>query len=224
MPWRAGCPHREAAWTFVRERLAASLPDSLIVEATAPEGDWCKAAAVSPTVARLPAAVDLVVIHDADVWCDGLPAAIDAVRAGAAWAIPHIGVMRLTEAATARVLAGGVGDELCERAYRGVEGGGIVVLRRDTYTGCPLDPRFTGWGQEDISWGIALRCLHGEPWRARVPLTHLWHPPQQRMTRRYGSKAGRLLERRYYHARRDPVAMRALIEEATACSAASATS
>lgn len=220
VPWRGGCPHRARAWEFVRERLESLGSDVQVIEAVAPSGDWCKAAAVSPAAAALPPDTEVLVVHDADVWCDTLPQAVQAVRDGAPWAIPHRGVFRLTEAATEAVYAGGQGDELDQRPYSGTVGGGIVVTTPAVYRDCPLDPRFVGWGQEDESWGMALLALHGPPVRFDGPLTHLWHPPQPRDTRRHGSPAGRALARRYARARRDPVLMRALLEEATACSAA----
>jgi hypothetical protein len=51
-----------------------------------------------------------------------------------------------------------------------------------------MDHRFVGWGQEDQAWAIALKCLFGNPWRSQNgPLWHLWHPPQERMSREKGS-------------------------------------
>lgn len=105
-------------------------------------------------------------------------------------------------------------SDLIEPAYLGVEGGGIVVLRRETYAECPLDPRFVGWGGEDESWGFALRALYGPPVRVRKPVIHLWHPPANRMTRGYGSLASRELRKRYARARASPALMRALLAEA----------
>lgn len=215
VPWRAGCPHRTRAWEHVRAHLAVSAPDATIIEAHAPAGEWCKAAAVNPAVRELPAGT-IVVLHDADVIVPGLHLAVEAVGAGAAWAVPHHNVHRLTQAATARVLSGGAPDldAVERRPYQGVEGGGVTVLRHDVALDVPLDTRFTGWGQEDHSFGIALHHLHGRAWRGSDPLIHLWHPPQQRMDTRYGSPASHQLFRRYTKARRDPAAMRALLEEA----------
>jgi hypothetical protein len=76
---------------------------------------------------------------------------------------------------------------LAQRAYRGVLGGGITVVNRNTYQDIPLDPGFIGWGQEDESWGIALRGLAGPGFNGREELWHLWHPPMERKTRGTGS-------------------------------------
>ncbi len=174
---------------------------------------WVKAEAVNPAVARSRA--QIIVLADADVWHSDVAAAVEAVEQGAGWAIPHRGVFRLTEAATERYMAGADVESLpCEqRPYLGIPGGGYVVATRETLTEIPMDSRFVGWGQEDVSFGIALATLAGIPWRGRGPLAHLWHPPQQRMTRKYGNPAGKSLWARYRAAAGNPEQMRALLDE-----------
>lgn len=216
IPYRAGCPHRARALEHIQRRYLAAHPGVEVLLGACEGGSWVKARAVRDALERTTARV--LVIADADVWSDGLAAAIREVHGGAAWAIPHRSVHRLTDASTRRHIAGEPLEDLQlhERPYRGVEGGGIVVVARDVYEGCPLDPRFEGWGGEDDAWGMALRALHGAPWRPReyAPLVHLWHPPQQRATRSCGSEPSRELRKRYARARHDPDAMRRLIEEA----------
>jgi hypothetical protein len=209
VPWRGGEPHREAAWQWVRARLAGWH----VVEAEAPPGDWCKAAAVMPAIEATDA--ELVVVHDADVWSDGLAVAVDKVREGAPWAIPHKRVRRLNQASTRRVLRGEAPDRLPleEPPYIGAPTGGLVVLPRVTALQVPMDCRFVGYGGEDRSWGRALDTLVGPPWRGDVNLVHLFHPPQPRTDRNHGSEATEALRRRYMDARHNPTAMRALLDE-----------
>lgn len=182
------------------------------------DGPWCKALAVRDALEQTDA--DVLVVADADVWTNGLPGAVQAVQDGQAWAVPHRGVHRLTEASTGLYVAGKpLGElELDESAYLGFEGGGITVIRRDVYEDCPIDSRFTGWGGEDDAWGFALRTLHGPPMRPtrHLPLAHLWHPAQQRATRSFGSLEGRELRKRYARAQGDKLTMRRLVEEAKA--------
>ena len=121
------------------------------------------------------------------------------------------------ESATAAVLAGAdpaaaLGG-LARKPYLGVEGGGLTVLSRAAYATAPLDPRFAGWGQEDESWGEALRCLLGKRWRGTADLWHLWHPPPARLNSHVGSAEGRALHVRYQVAARNRAAMRRLIAE-----------
>lgn len=211
IPWRdVNCPHRRRALEFTHARYeAAGWP---VVIGRHETGRWCKAAAVADALSQTQAQV--LVVADADCFTEGLSGAVEAVEAGeAAWAVPHTLVRRLTADATGMLYDGREPQGLAQPAYSGVAGGGITVVRRDVYDATPLDARFEGWGQEDHSWGWALRTLHGPEYRDPAPLIHLWHPPQQRMTRRHGSPEGKALERRYVQARRDPARMRALVEE-----------
>lgn len=163
---------------------------------------------------------EVIVVADADVWCP-TKVAVDAVVCGAVeWAYPHRGIRRLTESATLLVLTGrlepaaAAGQHLQETPTRAHPGGGVVVVRRETYESVPLDPRFESWGHEDDSFGWALETLAGAPARGRERLIHLWHPPQPRRSRQRGSEASYDLQERYWAAYGKPTAMRALVDEA----------
>lgn len=65
------------------------------------------------------------------------------------------------------------------------------------------------------SWSDALTTLHGHPWRGDAPLFHLWHPPQERISRQVGSQENQALRRRYLKASNHPDKMRAIIKEIT---------
>lgn len=210
VPWRGGCPHRERAFGWVRTRYEeVGWP----VTVAAGGEPWIKSEAVMPAAEA--SSADVLVIADADVWTDGLPEAVRAVEVGAAWAKPHRMVHRLTEEATEKVLAGADWKNRTteEKPYRGIAGGGVVVVRRKDLLDVPMDPRFVGWGQEDISLALALNALVGTPYICERDLVHLWHPPQPRLTRRYGSLENKRLLKRYIAAKRKPAEMRALIEE-----------
>lgn len=154
---------------------------------------WCKARAVAHALAGSTAPV--VVIADADCIAPGITQAVRAVQQGAAWAMPHLKVYRMSQTATREIFRGappgsltGQNRWLDQSPYKGYEGGGITVLRRDVYLQCPLDPAFRGWGQEDEAWALALNALHGPPWRAQGPLYHLWHEKPARVSRYAGSE------------------------------------
>jgi hypothetical protein len=96
VPFRGGCPHRQRAWQWVREQYISTHPDWEVVEASAPRGPWCKGAAVTPAVETSEA--EIVIVADADVWCDGLERAVYAIICGqAAWTMPHTEVLRLNQ-------------------------------------------------------------------------------------------------------------------------------
>lgn len=216
IPWRAGCRHREAAWTWLRPRYEALGLE--VIEADC-DGPWSKARAVAAAVERTDA--DHLLVADADVWCDPIDALCALEDFG--WAVPHQLVHRLTEASTAQLIAGDDTDlELEMPAYGGVRGGGMVAIRRDVLHQVPLDPRFVGWGGEDHSWGIALHALAGAPWPGRLDLLHLWHPPQPeappvrgpRAKVKVPNDANRRLHQRYRDAKPSRARMEALVNEA----------
>jgi hypothetical protein len=223
IPFRGDGGHRDAAYGYVRAWWARQYPNWQVVDGACPGGSWVKALAVADALTR--ADGDILVIADADVVCDGAGPAVGAVQAGAPWAMPHRGVYRLTEAATARVLAGGSLPDLRERLergtvaeqYAGVMGGGMTVLTRAAYERVPLDPRFRGWSGEDLGHGVALTVTLGPPARLHLPMWHLFHPHQPRESRSRGSAESWALWERY-RAAATPLRMRALLDEISTAS------
>lgn len=219
VPWRADGADRDAGWRYARQWWETTYPGWQVITGACPDGPWVKALAVGHALAA--ATGDTLVVADADVLVPGVARAVARVQAGtAAWAMPHERVYRLGRSASQDLYAGGALPSISARArpagvydaYKGVDGGGCVVLSRALYERVPLDPRFAGWGQEDQSWARALEVMAGPGWRAVDPLWHLWHPPAQREARGIGTPAGAALFRRY-RATGNPDAMTALLDE-----------
>lgn len=211
-----GCAHRQAARSYILDHYATHHPDWQIVE-----GDsgtpWSKGAALASAASR--AGGDVFLIADADsftdpdVVADGVQRVVDTNG----WVVPHRGVYRLDKQFTADVLAGSPPrpSRTCRAPYMGVAGGGITIVPRsvwDTVGG--IDPRFEGWGGEDLAFGWALETLIGPCERLRAPLWHLWHPLEPKGRKRRGSPASEALAGRYRDALGHPEAMRALVDEA----------
>lgn len=204
VPWRGGCPHRERAlgWVVARYR-EAGYPVTI---GDLPDGPWIKAKAVQAAMDATTAQV--LVVADADAWCDAIHDTVRAVADGRArWGAPHRVVRRLKPDWTERVLDGLDpadirGAALEEPSYRAHLGGGIVIIERTAYDEVPLDPRHVDWGHEDDDWALALDQLVGPPHRDRGVLWHLWHPPQVRRSRIHGSDASLALHHRYLEAAR----------------------
>ena len=219
VPYRAGCPHREAAWGWVQDRYATTCPDWDIVVGDSPTGPWCKALAVLDALRRTTA--DRLVIADADVWCEQVRQATETPHPVV---IPHRLVLRLDQSSTDRLLAGEQGEPTLDRyPYTGRAGGGVTILTRDVWNQVPMDPRFIGWGQEDDAWWLAMIAVLPRPVRFKHDLIHLWHPPQPKMfpqrdgegepPPQWGSPESKALLERYEEARIRPDTMRALIAE-----------
>lgn len=235
IPWRAGCVHRQRALDYVTRWWETNHPEWPVVVGEWPEdrGPWRKGCAVR-NAGIDPGPDDVVVVSDADVIPIGVGEAVVSIgqsgwgRPSARWAMPFRIVHRLTEAGTSLATTGGIDltqpiprnlSGVVQETYVGSAGGGVVVLRSDVFSEVPIDPRFAGYGQEDLSWSLALHRLAGAPLMLRDPLWHLWHPPQERMrrgstvSRGVGSADGLLLWQRYREAS-TPAAMRTVVEEA----------
>lgn len=212
MPWRPS-PDRLPLWDWVRARWSAEFPDWPILTGGCPDDAWSKGTAVADALTRTSART--VIVADADVWTPGISAAVDEVLAGRArWAMPHALVRRLTPDATLAVLDGAPLDgQPTVETHQGMPGGGLVVVARDVLDGVPMDPAFTGWGQEDSAWALALTTLAGPMWRGTADLTHLWHPPAPRRSRSVGSLPSLTRFRRYVAASGRPDEMRRLVAE-----------
>lgn len=191
IPYGNETPWRERALKHVTDWYVRELGSPAIH--IGPGGDpWCKARAVAAALHETTASI--LIVADADCIAPGLKQAVSAVRSGATWAMPHLKVYRMSQAATRSIFDGTPPGSLTGRMiwldqspYKGYEGGGITVLRRETYLSAPLDPHFVGWGQEDEAWAMALNGLHGAPWRSVAPLYHLWHEKPPRISRYAGS-------------------------------------
>lgn len=216
IPYRPdGGGPRDRHWVQLACRWCRDYPGLDLRVGIHTDGPWCKAAATAAALDGCDA--DVLVIADADVWCEPAQALLDAITAvrigRRAWVVPHREVARLSETGTAAWLGGGDWPELEQAPYRGIAGGGLFVIRRESWERLGgFDPRFSGWGQEDVAFGRAADVLLGRHCRGRGRLWHLWHPPQQRMTRAVGSRDGQRLLAEYRRAGRDRVRMAEVVE------------
>lgn len=159
VPWRP-TPDRQPAWDMLRRRWQALGYEP--IEGTCPDGPWVKALAVEDALARTDD--DVLVVADADVWCDETAAAIAAVAQGSPWGVPHARILRRAAE----------GNSLERPPHAAVPGGGITVIHRGAYLACPM-PRLPR--REDEVWGVALTKQFGRPWRGLADLIHYWHEP-----------------------------------------------
>lgn len=179
---------------------------------------WSKGAAIADAVSQIPDSVEILILADADsfLWNPAdLTRAVEMVRSGrSAWIVPHERVYRLKQAETERLhddpKARARLGHTCRPVYIGPAGGGITVLSVDAYrTVNGVDPRFEGWGGEDVAFGWALETLVAPITRLDAALVHLWHPHPAPTLR--GSADSEALVALYQAARGVPRRMTALV-------------
>lgn len=214
IPTAGDCVYRASRLSYVASRWIDLGFDVKIGEM---DGPWSKASAVANALERSTA--DVIVVHDSDSWADDVLLAVEAVESGTPWACPFGTVKRLRANVSDDIVAGGIPlqqhhrDALTVPPHKAVPGGGIVVIRRETYDRVPLDPRFVAWGHEDQAWGHALQALVGRALCFPGDLWHLWHPPSDRSSTPE-RRTNRALLARYAKARRNVDDMRLVVAEA----------
>lgn len=178
---------RQTAWNHARTHWLAEHPGVQLVVGGPSNAEmhlpqpWSKGRVLQRLRSRARGGVLVVADADCLVSREQLIHAVTRVVDGAAWAVPYTWVLRLDQRSTERLYSEHrrkLYPKLERGKYRGIPGGGIVVMRLDVWDRCPVDPRFTGWGGEDIAWGHALGVLYGPPLRHPGDLIHLWHEPQ----------------------------------------------
>jgi hypothetical protein len=209
IPFGAPDHWRDKALDHVLDHYSRSHPWEVLIGQCV--GPWSKADAVADALRRTDA--DTLVIADADLWVspESLTEAVEQAQTHSC-GIPHEAVHRLDQPATLAHYAGHWLPAYDRKPYVGIPGGGVVAVRREVYEDCPLDPRFTGWGGEDVSWGLALWTLHGRWWRGDADLWHLYHPTAR--VGRVGGRESEQLATAYSRAFNKPDRMRAIVEEA----------
>lgn len=214
-----GDPHRDAALEFVVAWIGA-LGYPVVVERAEPGEPWSKGAVVDRAVQRTETAGLIISDGDVVVHHHAIATCASAVVSGWAWAYPHDLVYRLSPRVTLDVLAHRTkgpshflgGGSLERRPHAAPRGGGLVVLSRDAYDAVGgIDPRFYGWGGEDISFGRALDTLAGPAYTLREPMWHLYHEPQEIRPGRRASEESERLASRYLDAVGNADAMREVV-------------
>jgi len=228
---------RAFEWTI--RYYASHLPGAEIIVGTDDSLPFSKTKAFNH--ARERATGDVLVLIDADCYIDtdvllhcAKEIRRERKRGYRLWYIPYRRFYRLTEEATRRVLKSNPRDplrfptppsekdtEAHSSASRGHWWGALIqVMPSEAYDmvgGC--DPRFRGWGGEDVAFMRAVDTLYCKHKTTRNQVLHLWHPMIKtewnlRMwDGQLSAKDNDRLANRYYAAFGDPKRMRNLVGE-----------
>lgn len=144
------------------------------VEVASPDGPFNRGAAIN---SGLEGDWDAAIVIDADVVCPqdldaGVLRAIEARRL----LLPYERYVGLAPWGTRRVLAGlDVEEAAALRVVDDHESSVVIIPRAVWVETGGFDPRFVGWGQDDVSFCQTARVLCGEPLRMEGNVYHLWH-------------------------------------------------
>jgi len=236
-------PHRSRIWNWLRRYWRHELPEAEIVVGHSCGEVFSKSEAINDAASR--AKGDIFVIIDSDAYLSAnvilrCAAAIEAGKANGhnVWFMPYRHLYRLTEVATEKVLTSSpyhpyqfplppnsedvestIGSE-----YGHYFGAMVQIMPREAFeaVGC-WDPRFVGWGGEDVSFLLAVDTLWGKHKSVDASVFHLWHPTYttgQKHTRLWEGQPQNThskLATRYRNASGDYDKMRVLVDEGCEC-------
>lgn len=188
-PWKdRGDKDRAASKAWLTEWYGEMHPEWDLIHTDGGGGEWNKPTAINYGVKLAKAmGADVVVVSDTDVFplTDRLATAARQALV-APWIVPHGRVLRLRPEPTAELLKRRPGPRmkvptspLIRGSYRGMAGGGLFVIRTDSFLATGgFDPRFTGWGAEDSAFGVCADTILGPHLRyEHIPLIHMYHDP-----------------------------------------------
>jgi len=225
-PTPDGCRQRNA--DFVQRHLSSTLSGCRVTRCDDPDPDlFNRGRATNAGVYATDRPIILVM--DADVWIPpgALREAVEVLRRTyrlpRSYVVPFDKVVWLDREWSDGVLAGRF--PIASRPPKrnvvlewGQSSVGIcTVVRRDQFEAIGgFDPRFRGWGCEDVAWDAAASTLVGPHLRLHAEGRHLYHPPCPSKEDPDRMRAAGSLLSRYGGARDDRRAMAALIAEGKA--------
>jgi hypothetical protein len=214
------CPQRNRILSFILKKWETEYPNWKVVIGESEANPWRKAVSIKRALDKVTDGV--VIIADADVWVPGIEHAVDALKGGYGWIKPHSLFVRLNEEATHKIIhlnydmqqLASLQENLEEIPYQQTPCGGILVIHPEIARAVPPDPRFEGWGGEDVAWSYALSTLVGQNYMTDLVAYHLWHPPQERVDRKTPNEKNLKLQETYAKCKGSVEKMDLLVEEA----------
>lgn len=215
-------------WAWLEKRWRAVMPEAEIVVGTDEGMPFSKTTAVNDAYTR--ASGDVFVIADADSWCepDQVWKAINYTIAKGVLVIPWINAYRLTQRHSNALLKldPGTTNPVTDEMKKGVEdyrpspstAAMVIAITREGFERVGgMDPRFRGWGAEDVAFGISCATMLGRPKILLGESFALWHTrPRVNRRRVWENDDGRAndaLGGRYRAAEGNVAAMLALCQQ-----------
>lgn len=239
VPFRTDGDHREMVWRWLTTYWRNEMPDVELIIGRDYGTPFSKSVAVNDAASR--ATGDIFVIIDADCYIRGdiIYESADRIRAARddgnrLWLIPYRRIYRLTEFFSAVIMNSDprqpvrVPDPPFDWMIESTEGTGhghrygalIQVMPREAFEEVGgMDPRFRGWGGEDVSFMRAVDTLWGRHKTLDHAVNHLWHPklgdkwPTREWAGQDRPRVNDGLASRYNMATGDYARMRKLVDE-----------
>lgn len=245
VPFRDDNEQRAEVWAWLKEYWTDNLPSSTEIVVGHDSGvPFSKANAVNNAARQ--ARGEILIIMDADGYtsCTALDKCVTDIQNALAanqrmWYMPYDKLYRLNQTYTNTLmltdpswpyavpspppndwLEGGLDPSGGRSTHYGHQYGAMctVVPREAFWMVGGMDPRFRGWGSEDVSFLRALDTLYCQHQVATNDMIHLWHerPGTNWLTRRWVGQPFSMnsrLAQRYQWATGEPSFMKGLADE-----------
>lgn len=220
---------RKASWQWLRKRWKATFGNFQIVIGKDTGTPFSKTTAVNDAYTR--AKGDVLVIADADSWVEpaNLLLGIEYALRHDVLVIPWSESWRLTPEDSEAIMAQSpdvqnpltkqIKDRCTDFRPAPETGAMMLVLKRECFERVGgMDPRFRGWGSEDVAFAIACQTMLGMNKVMLGPAWSLWHSRSRnekgvRVWDKDDGYRNRALVRRYQQAYRSVEMMAALCAE-----------
>jgi predicted glycosyltransferase involved in capsule biosynthesis len=241
VPFRDNGEHRTRVWHWLKRYYEANLPSVEVVVGTEEGVPFSKSVAVNRAAKRARGKIFVILDADALIQADKLQTVCDDLildrRLGRkTWAMPYERIFYISREATEFILEetrpeGRITlhsppgkwwqDGNNNPLYGHPFGAMALAMPREAFFAVGgMDPRFRGWGGEDVSFLHALDTLWGLHTVADNDVWHLWHerPGRTAATRKwvgqpeFGPINSRIAHR-YNLANGEPGWMQALVDE-----------
>lgn len=239
VPFRDNGEHRTRVWNWLKEYWATNLPNAEIIVGTDDGFPFSKSVAVNAAAKQARGKIFAILDADAYMDADRLKTVCDQLitdtnNGKQTWAMPYERIYYLKREATEVLLdldptapywlsspPSKWWIEQENPLYGHPFGAMAMIMPRQAFqTVGGMDPRFRGWGSEDVSLLHALDTLWGLHTVADNDLAHMWHerPGKTAATRKWVGQPdfGPINSRlgfRYNQANGEPGWMRALVNE-----------
>src|SRR6266498_2155214 len=240
VPFREGNdPHRTEIWNWLKQFWDSTDLDCEIVVGTDSGIPFSKSCAVNNAAKKARGRIFVILDSDCYTNPETVQKCADAIEysektARKLWFVPYLHLYRLTEEITLKFLESDPTlpysmpipppEEWIEKGstnqYGHRFGAMILIMSAEAFWSVGgMDPRFRGWGGEDVSFMRALDTLYGLHETVDNSIFHMWHkrPGINYLTRRWeGQRTYNVnirLGQRYGLANGDNTFMKALVYE-----------
>lgn len=225
VPWRASEPIRTENWNWIRRRWENNYPEAEIVIGNDEGMPFSKTSAVNDAYSR--SSGDILVVADADSWVEPhhLNKAIRYAGARDSLVMPWWRAFRLTEGDSrillesepTRMVTNQMKLNMVDPNPSPSTAAMVYVISRKAFEMVGgMDPRFRGWGSEDVCFALACGTMLGTKYLLGEVYS-LWHPrPRESGARVWEQdipRNNRALARRYRSCINKPLRMAELCSE-----------